>query len=119
MPKSANSVLVIDDEPQIRRFVGAGLELHGYLVKEVETGAAGLSAAAHMQPDVIVLDLELGTRETGSEMVTHRVAELAAEGFRVVVFSVHVEPLIVQVNRPPGDLQQARNAVESGGFAAA
>jgi two-component system, OmpR family, KDP operon response regulator KdpE len=59
MPKSANSVLVIDDEPQIRRFVAAGLELHGYLVKEVETGAAGLSAAAHMQPDVIVLDLGL------------------------------------------------------------
>ena len=59
MPKSANSVLVIDDEPQIRRFVGAGLELHGYLVKEADTGAAGLSAAAHMQPDVIVLDLGL------------------------------------------------------------
>jgi two-component system, OmpR family, KDP operon response regulator KdpE len=59
MPKSANSVLVIDDEPQIRRFVGAGLELHGYTVKEADTGAAGLSVAAHMQPDVIVLDLGL------------------------------------------------------------
>jgi two-component system KDP operon response regulator KdpE len=59
MSKPANSVLVIDDEPQIRRFVGAGLELHGYTVKEANTGAAGLSAAAHMQPDVIVLDLGL------------------------------------------------------------
>lgn len=59
MPKSTNSVLVIDDEPQIRRFVGAGLELHGYTVKEADTGAVGLSTAAHMQPDVIVLDLGL------------------------------------------------------------
>src|SRR5450755_4522289 len=59
MPKSTNSVLVIDDEPQIRRFVGAGLELHGYTVKEADTGAIGLSTAAHMQPDVIVLDLGL------------------------------------------------------------
>jgi two-component system, OmpR family, KDP operon response regulator KdpE len=59
MSKPANSVLVIDDEPQIRRFVGAGLELHGYTVKEANTGAAGLSAAAHMRPDVIVLDLGL------------------------------------------------------------
>ena len=50
MPKSTNSVLVIDDEPQIRRFVGAGLELHGYTVKEADTGAVGLSTAAHMQP---------------------------------------------------------------------
>src|ERR1700693_3366403 len=56
MPKLANSVLVIDDEPQIRRFVSVGLELHGYTVKEANTGAAGLSAAAHVHPDVIVLD---------------------------------------------------------------
>jgi two-component system KDP operon response regulator KdpE len=59
MRTSANSVLVIDDEPQIRRFVSAGLELHGYTVKEADTGTAGLSAAAHMQPDLIVLDLGL------------------------------------------------------------
>jgi two-component system, OmpR family, KDP operon response regulator KdpE len=59
MPKSANSVLVIDDEPQIRRLVSTGLELHGYVVKEAATGEAGLSAAARMQPDVIVLDLNL------------------------------------------------------------
>ena len=58
MPKSTYSVLVIDDESQIRRFVSAGLELHGYKVKEADTGAAGVSAAAHMQPDVIVLDLD-------------------------------------------------------------
>jgi two-component system KDP operon response regulator KdpE len=59
MSKSPNSVLVIDDEPQIRRFVSAGLELHGFSVKEAGTGAAGLNTAAHMQPDVIVLDLGL------------------------------------------------------------
>jgi two-component system KDP operon response regulator KdpE len=59
MAKTGNSVLVIDDEPQIRRFVSAGLELHGYTVKEADTGASGLSAAAHMQPDVIILDLGL------------------------------------------------------------
>src|SRR3974390_1714263 len=59
MSKSPNSILVIDDEPQIRRFVGAGLELHGFSVKEAGTGAAGLNTAAHMQPDVIVLDLGL------------------------------------------------------------
>jgi two-component system, OmpR family, KDP operon response regulator KdpE len=59
MPKSTNSVLVIDDEPQIRRLVSAGLELHGFAVKEAESGAVGLSTAAHMQPDVIILDLGL------------------------------------------------------------
>ena len=73
MSKPANSVLVIDDEPQIRRFVGAGLELHGYTVKEANTGAAGLSAAAHMQPDVIVLDL--GLPDMGGIEILQRVKE--------------------------------------------
>ena len=59
MRKPANAVLVIDDEAQIRRFIVAGLELHGYSVREAETGGAGLSAAAHMQPDLIVLDIGL------------------------------------------------------------
>jgi two-component system nitrate/nitrite response regulator NarL len=46
--------------------------------------------------DVIVLDLELGERGPGQQMATHRVAGLCASGYRVVVFSVHVEPLIIQ-----------------------
>jgi two-component system KDP operon response regulator KdpE len=59
MAKSANSILIVDDEPQIRRFVSAGLELHGYTVEEADTGSVGLNAAARMKPDVIVLDLGL------------------------------------------------------------
>jgi DNA-binding NarL/FixJ family response regulator len=45
--------------------------------------------------DVVVLDLELGDKEAGGKLVTGRVAGLCDEGFRVVVFSVHVEPMIV------------------------
>jgi two-component system, OmpR family, KDP operon response regulator KdpE len=59
MRRPANTILVIDDESQIRRFIGAGLELHGYAVREAESGAAGLSAAAHIRPELIVLDLGL------------------------------------------------------------
>jgi two-component system KDP operon response regulator KdpE len=56
MHKAANTVLVIDREQQIRRFVTAGLELYGYSVREAENGAIGLSAATVMRPDLIVLD---------------------------------------------------------------
>lgn len=59
MRKAANTVLVIDDEPQIRRFIGAGLELYGYSVREAENGSAGLNAVAHARPDLIILDLGL------------------------------------------------------------
>jgi two-component system, OmpR family, KDP operon response regulator KdpE len=52
-------VLVIDDEPQIRRFLRAGYELHGFSVWEAENAAAGLRAATMNSPDLIVLDLNL------------------------------------------------------------
>jgi two-component system KDP operon response regulator KdpE len=59
MPKSTNSILVIDDEPQIRRFVAAGLELHGFTVEQADSGLVGLNIAARTHPDVIILDLGL------------------------------------------------------------
>ena len=59
MRKAANTVLVIDDEPQIRRFVSAGLELYGYSVSDAQDGSAGLNAVAHIRPDLIILDLGL------------------------------------------------------------
>jgi two-component system KDP operon response regulator KdpE len=54
-----NTILLIDDDPQIRRFIVAGLEMHGYSVREAETGAAGITAAARQQPQLILLDLRL------------------------------------------------------------
>jgi two-component system KDP operon response regulator KdpE len=59
MRKLANTVLVIDDESQIRRFISIGLALHGYRVSEAANGGVGLSIVAEKQPDVIVLDLGL------------------------------------------------------------
>jgi len=54
-----NTVLVIDDEPKIRRFLRAGFELHGFAVVEAATGSEGLKVAMHTNPDLIILDLRL------------------------------------------------------------
>jgi len=53
------SVLVIDDEIQIRRLVRFALEGGGYKVFEAENGLLGLGEAAALQPDSIILDLGL------------------------------------------------------------
>lgn len=52
-------ILVIEDEPQIRRFLRVSLLAQGYRLIESETGADGLVQAASHVPDLIILDLGL------------------------------------------------------------
>lgn len=56
---SGPRVLIIDDEPQIRRALRVGLAGHGYDVQLASTGEEGLDLAALAPPDVIILDLML------------------------------------------------------------
>lgn len=53
------SVLVVDDEPQIRRFLKLGLESNGYHVHETSTGHDALMKLAQLRPDLVILDIEL------------------------------------------------------------
>jgi two-component system, OmpR family, KDP operon response regulator KdpE len=52
-------VLVVDDEPQILRFLQPALDASGYVVLHAETGREALRAAANAAPDIIILDLGL------------------------------------------------------------
>lgn len=52
-------ILIIDDEPQIRRLLKMALEANGYRVLEAETAQDGLLQAGMNQPDVLLMDLGL------------------------------------------------------------
>ena len=52
-------IILIEDEPEIRRFLRAALLSHGYRLVEAATGREGLQAAETRQPDLIILDLGL------------------------------------------------------------
>jgi len=56
---SGPRILVVDDEPAIRRTLRANLAARGYNVVAVETGEEGLTNAATHQPDLVILDLML------------------------------------------------------------
>jgi two-component system, OmpR family, KDP operon response regulator KdpE len=62
------TVLLIEDEPEIRRFLRTTLPAHGFRLYEAATGKDGLTEAQARNPDLILLDLGLPDLE-GSEVI--------------------------------------------------
>ena len=62
------TVLLIEDEPEIRRFLRATLPAHGFRLYEAATGTDGLTEARARNPDLILLDLGLPDLE-GSTVI--------------------------------------------------
>jgi two-component system KDP operon response regulator KdpE len=65
---SQPTILIVDDEPPIRRFLRTSLAAQGYRVVEADTGEAALRQIAETRPDLIVLDLGLPDRD-GIELI--------------------------------------------------
>lgn len=63
MDHTAPLVLLIEDEPQMRRFLRTALTAHDYRLVEAVTAKEGLAQAASRNPDVILLDLGLPDRD--------------------------------------------------------
>ncbi len=63
-------ILVVDDEPQIRRFLRASLPQQGYALVEAATGAEAQAQFAREKPDLVILDLGLPDCD-GLEVLAH------------------------------------------------
>jgi len=61
-------ILVVDDEPQIRRLLSAGLSGYGHEVLTAADGAETLALVAQRRPDLVVLDINLGREPDGLEV---------------------------------------------------
>ncbi len=82
-----NRILVVDDEPQIRRALRVVLRANGYVVTEVASGEAALDAVASGPFDLMILDLMLPDLE-GAE-VCRRLRDWSR--LPVIVLSAHDE----------------------------
>lgn len=78
------TILIVDDEPAIRRFLRTSLTAQDFAIVEAENGAAALAAIARDKPDLVVLDLGLPDMD-GIEIV-RRVR--AAGDLPIVILSV-------------------------------
>ena len=59
MPDDGRTILLVEDEPQIRRLLRTALAAHGYRLIESSTGEDGLQQAATRLPDLVIVDLGL------------------------------------------------------------
>ena len=93
------SVLVVDDEPLIRRSLGKVLRSSGYVVDVASTGAEGLEKVGALKPQVMILDMRLP--DTDGLSVLRRARELDAL-LQVIIITAY------------GDVQAAVDAMKLG-----
>jgi two-component system, OmpR family, KDP operon response regulator KdpE len=84
MSAPSPKVLVIDDEPPIRKLLRMGLSAHGYEILEAPNGRISLELLEQKKPDLVILDLGLPDMQ-GLELL--RMIRARNEGVPIVVLS--------------------------------
>ena len=84
------TILVIDDNPDLLDIVDAILTESGFLVAKALSGESGLSVARTLQPQLILLDLNM-PRMDGWEVLKLLKAEKTTQHIPVAIFSVRTD----------------------------
>jgi two-component system KDP operon response regulator KdpE len=66
MTEAASTILVIDDDRQIRRMLRTAFELEGFAVRDAANATEGIQAATVKPPDLVILDLRLPDMDGGN-----------------------------------------------------
>ena len=93
------SILIVDDEPYIRRSLSFVLERQGYAVETAADGDAALSKITQMHPDLVFLDIML-PRKNGYEVCAAVKNDPSLAGTHVVMLSAKGQ----QIDRERGML---------------
>ncbi len=97
MEETGFRILVVDDEPEIRRFLRASLKSHNHEVLEADTGACAITAVREDHPDLMILDL--GLPDIDGVVITRRVRTWS-----------HIPIIILSVRGREEDKIEALNA---------
>jgi two-component system KDP operon response regulator KdpE len=89
MTNNKIKILIIEDEPQIRRFLKIGLMHSGYAIEDAETGAEGIRLTRAIRPDLVLLDLGLPDIDGQQVIQTLRAEKIYTP---IMILSVRNEP---------------------------
>ena len=84
MSDSSRKILIVDDEPEIRRFLRASFKLYHHEILEAETGTEALDKTYQEKPDLVILDL--GLPDVDGVEVTQQIREMST--VPIIILSV-------------------------------
>src|SRR3954469_22296922 len=88
-------VLVVEDDPTLRRVIELVLDARGYVVDQARNGKAALDRMGELPPDVVVADLRMPLMD-GYELLERMRAQPALEAIPLILLTGNLEPA-----RPP------------------
>ena len=83
-------VLVVEDDPTLRRVIELMLEARGYVVDQARNGKAALDRMTELPPDVVVADLMMPLMD-GHELLERMRAQPALEAIPVILLTGNLE----------------------------
>ena len=101
MVENSYLILIVDDEPEIRRFLRASLKTHQHTVTEAENGRVALSLHRETNPDLIILDL--GLPDIDGVEVTRRIREWSLTPIIILTVRNHESDKIEALNAGADD----------------
>ncbi len=82
------TVLVVEDEANIRKFITSNLEARGYDTAEAPSAEAALDLLAHLRPAAMILDIKLPGM-TGWQLLSQISRDVGIAYFPVIVMTAH------------------------------
>jgi CheY-like chemotaxis protein len=101
------TILVIDDIPNIRKFIGINLMANGYSVMEADTAIQAMDLLRTNSPSAIILDLALPTMD-GWQFLTEISGEPAMSQVPVILITATV---LEELNRDPYEFKNIVNVL--------